>query len=78
MNVIGGATGLRFKEEKALEEFDELFHLMNETARKLEEAGGRGLHSSTSQLNQSAFDGIGGARRGCVARVKVVSGVVRV
>jgi len=31
---------------------------------------GRGLHSFTSQLNLSAFEGIGGARRGCVARVK--------
>jgi len=26
--------------------------------------GGRGLHSFTSQLNLSAFHGIGGARRG--------------
>jgi len=31
---------------------------------------GRGLHSFTSQLNLSAFYGIGGARRGCVARVR--------
>jgi hypothetical protein len=31
---------------------------------------GRGLHSSTSQLDFSAFYGIGGARRDCVARVK--------
>jgi len=41
---------------------------------------GRGLHSSTSQLNLSAFygigGGIGGARRGCVARVKGVLGGV--
>ena len=36
---------------------------------------GRGLHSFTFQLNLSAFQGIGGARRGCVAHVK---GVVRV
>ena len=36
---------------------------------------GRGLHSSTFQLNLSAFYGIGGARRGCVARFK---GVFRV
>ena len=36
--------------------------------------GGRGLHSSTSQLNLSALYGIGGARRGCVARVKGVLG----
>jgi len=35
---------------------------------------GRGLHSFTSQLNLSAFNGIGGARRGCVARVKGVLG----
>jgi len=33
---------------------------------------GRGLHSLTSQLNLSAFYGTGGARRGCVARVKGV------
>jgi len=33
---------------------------------------GRGLHSSTFQLNLSAFYGIGWARRGCVARVEGV------
>jgi len=32
---------------------------------------GRGLHSSTFQLNLSAFYGIGGALRGCVARARV-------
>ena len=32
--------------------------------------GGRGLNSFTSQLNLSDVYGIGGARRGCVARVK--------
>jgi hypothetical protein len=36
----------------------------------------RGLHSFTSQLNLSAFYGIGGARMGCVARVKGVLGGV--
>jgi len=35
---------------------------------------GRGLHSSTSELNMSALYEIGGARRGYVARVKGVSG----
>jgi len=35
---------------------------------------GRVLHSFTSQLNLSAFYGIGGARRDCVARVKRVIG----
>ena len=35
--------------------------------------GARGLHSFTSQLNLSAFYGIGGERRGCLARVKGVS-----
>jgi len=36
----------------------------------------RGLHSSTFQLNLSALHGIGGARRGCVARVEgVLEGV---
>jgi len=39
--------------------------------------GGRGLHSSTFQLNLSALHGIGGARRGCVARVKRVLGGVK-
>jgi hypothetical protein len=39
-------------------------------------ATSRALHSSTSQLNLSAFYGIGGARRGCVAHVKgVLKGV---
>ena len=33
-------------------------------------ATGRGSHSFTSQLNLSALYGIGGARRGCIARVK--------
>ena len=37
---------------------------------------GRGLDSSTFQLNLSALYGIGGARRGCVARVKEASGGV--
>jgi hypothetical protein len=37
----------------------------------------RGLHSSTIQLNLSALYGLGGARRGCVARVKVVLGGVQ-
>ena len=37
---------------------------------------GRGLHSVTSRLNLSAFYGIGGARGGCVARVKGVLGDV--
>ena len=35
---------------------------------------GRGLHSFTSQLNLSAFYGIGGARRDCVAHVKGMLG----
>ena len=39
-------------------------------------AEGRDLHSFTRQLNLSAFYGIGGARRGCVARVKEVLGGV--
>ena len=38
---------------------------------------GRGLHSSTSQLNLSAFRGIGGALRGCVRGVQEVSGGIR-
>ena len=38
--------------------------------------GGRGSPSFTSQLNLSPFCGIGGARRGCVARVKGLVGGV--
>jgi hypothetical protein len=37
---------------------------------------GWGLHSFNSQLNLSAFYGIGGAHRGCVARVTGVLGGV--
>ena len=36
---------------------------------------GRGLHSSTFQLNLSVFYGIGGACRGYLARIKGVFGV---
>jgi len=39
-------------------------------------ARGRGLHSSTFQLNLSVLYWIGGARRGCVGRVEEVSGGV--
>jgi hypothetical protein len=46
--------------------------LPDEAARRkplfLEEAPGRGLHSFTSQLNLSAFHGIGGARVKAVLR----------
>ena len=42
------------------------------------DVNGRGLHSSTFQLNLSALYGIGGARRGCVARVQGVCRVCRV
>ena len=41
-------------------------------ARANNASRGRGSHSLTSQLNLSAFHGIGGARRGCVAHVKGV------
>jgi len=40
--------------------------------------GGRGLHSSTSQLNVSAFNGIGGALSGCLVGVCKVSGGIGV
>jgi len=39
---------------------------------------GRGLHLSTSQLNLSAWHGLGGACRGCVALIKGVFRVCRV
>jgi len=42
----------------------------------LNQIPGRGLHSSTFQLNLSAFNGIGGARRDCAAQVKGLSGGV--
>ena len=38
---------------------------------------GRGLESSTFQLNESAFCGIGGAFRGCPGGVLVVRGDTR-
>ena len=38
---------------------------------------GRGLHSSTLSLNLSAFCGIGGACRGCLAGVQGVLGGIR-
>ena len=44
------------------------------TCASCDVVAGRGLHSSTSQLNLSALYGIGGARKGCVARVKGVLG----
>jgi len=37
---------------------------------------GRGLHSSTFQLNLGTLNGIAGARRGCVSRMKGVIGGV--
>jgi len=40
-------------------------------------AGGRGLHPFTFQLNLGALCGIGGARRGSVARVEWVLGGVQ-
>jgi len=45
-------------------------------SRRADVAEGRGLHSSTFRLSLSAFCGVGGARRGCVARVKGVLGGV--
>jgi hypothetical protein len=45
-------------------------------SRRAPHSRGRGLHSFTSQLNLSAFYGIGVARRGCVAHVKEVVGGV--
>ena len=50
-----------------------LDHLLTPVADHVDAAvGGRGLHSSTFQLNLSALYGIGGARRGCVALLKGV------
>jgi hypothetical protein len=48
------------------------------TADAFDAFDGRGLHSSTFQLNLSALYGIGGACRGCVARVTGVLEVFKV
>ena len=47
---------------------------IGDTVEEVSDSGflGRGLHSFTSQLNLSAFHGIGGARRSGVARVNGV------
>jgi len=42
------------------------------------EVVGRGLHSSTFQLNFSGFCERGGERRGCAARLRGCQGVFRV
>jgi hypothetical protein len=47
------------------------------TVEQINRMLGRGLHSSTLQLNLSALNEIGGARRGCVARVNGVVGGVQ-
>jgi len=66
--IRGGAAGdAETRREKGGDEGDDA-------------AEGKGLLSSTFQLNLSALYEIGGARRGCVARVKGVwcNGVFRV
>ena len=49
-----------------------------ETAERVKQEGGRGLHSSTSQLNLSALCGIGDVRKGlcspCSGGVRGCSG----
>ena len=49
---------------------------INHAVQVIRQTMGRGLHSSTFQLNLSALYGIGVARRNCVARVKGVLGDV--
>jgi len=47
------------------------------SGKMLKEMRGRGIHSSTLQLNLSAFCVIGGAVRGCFGCVQGVLGDVR-
>jgi len=53
---------------------DKLPEFLGVVARRM--VSGKGLHLSTFHLNLSALYGIGGAHRGCVARVKGVLGGV--
>ena len=57
---------------------DECKPLPSALRKAAESPRSRGLHSFTFQLNLSALYEIGGARRGCVARVKGCEGVFRV
>ena len=78
---------LKLEHEKALSKYAFKFNLRRST--KVETLVdwrlnrpmvvlGRGLHSSTFQLNLSALHVIGGARRRCVAGIKGVFRVCRV
>ena len=71
---------LKLKCDGPLSNFAFIFNLRryNKRAqlRELALINGRGLRSFTSQLNVSAFHGIGGARKGCVARFKGALGGV--
>jgi tetratricopeptide (TPR) repeat protein len=72
-----------FQYAKAMTTFDDgvlslpMFPDVRECADSAVPVRGRGLDSSTFQLNLSALYGIGGARRGCTARVKGVLGGVQ-
>ena len=48
--------------------------VFTDSAGAASSAGGRGLHSSTFQLNVSALRGIGGAFKGCSGGVRGVRG----
>jgi hypothetical protein len=70
-----------YYKEKEVEEEQKHFPKQSSTKDEKEDVRdnrGRGLHSFTSQLNVSALYGIGGAREGCVIRVKGVFRVFRV
>jgi hypothetical protein len=67
-----GAAAARAPAEATAEEEEEEASEVRPTAT----VAGMGLPSFTSQLNLSALYGIGGARRGYVARVKGVVGGV--
>jgi hypothetical protein len=69
------AAGGRGEHEKEVVDADA--ERAAETLRSFDEdLDGRCSHSSASQLNLSALYKIGGARRGCVARVQGVIGGV--
>ena len=87
-----GTKHLKLKTETLLSNFDFKFNLRCYAMRALlvlfmrdvllsrgewRDVVGRGLHSSTFQLNLSALYGIGGARSGCAARVEGVFGGVQ-
>ena len=73
--VVGNCFSLQKEHETALRYFQRALQL-DPRCTYAHTLCGRGLHSSTFRLNLSALYEIGDARRGCVARVKGVTGGV--